>query len=70
MTPQEAARIRAGNHRTRTRAGRAMPLAGTEAGDPLVAAARRIRGFVGAGWRFQTGLAGQMPRLFLTGWSL
>jgi hypothetical protein len=44
--------------------------AGPETGDSLVAAARRIRGFLRAGWRFQAGLAEQQPRLFLTGWSL
>ncbi|WP_039828932.1 hypothetical protein [Nocardia testacea] len=70
MTPQEVARVRAGHHPARVWAGRAAAPVGPEAGDPLVAAARRIRGFLRAGWRFQAGLAEQQPRLFLTGWSL
>jgi hypothetical protein len=66
----EVARTRTGHHPARTWAGREAVPAGPETGDSLVAAARRIRGFLRAGWRFQTGLAEQQPRLFLTGWSL
>ncbi|MEU1521143.1 hypothetical protein ABZ413_02945 [Nocardia rhamnosiphila] len=70
MTRQEVARARTGHHTARTCAGREAAPVGSEAGDPLVATARRARGFLRAGWRFQSGLAGQLPRLFLTGWSL
>lgn len=70
MTRHEVARARTGHHAGRTWAGREAASVGPEAGDPLVAAARRARGFLRAGWRFQAGLAEQLPRLFLTGWSL
>jgi hypothetical protein len=61
---------RTGHHPARTWADREAAPAGPETGDSLVAAARRIRGFLRAGRRFQAGLAEQQPRLFLTGWSL
>ncbi|WP_063057562.1 hypothetical protein [Nocardia sienata] len=70
MTRYEVARARTGHHPARAWTGREAAPAGPEPGDPLVAAARRIRGFLRAGWRFQRGLAEQQPRLFLTGWSL
>ncbi|MGW6334947.1 hypothetical protein [Nocardia rhamnosiphila] len=70
MTPHEVARAQTGHHTARMWAGREAAPAGPEAGDPLVATARRVRGFLRAGWRFQSGLAGQLPRLFLAGGSL
>jgi hypothetical protein len=63
-------RARTGHHPARTWADREAAPAGPETGDSLVAAARRIRGFLRAGRSFQAGLAEQQPRLFLTGWSL
>ncbi|WP_040792523.1 hypothetical protein [Nocardia paucivorans] len=39
-------------------------------GDPLMATACRIRAFIGHGWRFTTRLAEQVPRAYLSGWSL
>ncbi|MEV0362222.1 hypothetical protein [Nocardia fusca] len=69
MTRHEVARARIGHHTTRTWAGREAASVGPEAGDPLVDTARRIRGFLRDGWRFQARLAEQLPRLYLTGWS-
>ncbi|MEV0104812.1 hypothetical protein AB0H42_00510 [Nocardia sp. NPDC050799] len=70
MRHHEVARARTGRHTARMWAGREAAPVGSEAGDPLVATARRVRGFLRAGWRFQVGLVDQLPRLFLTGWSL
>ncbi|MGW4066798.1 hypothetical protein [Nocardia grenadensis] len=70
MTRPEVVRARTDHPAARMWTGHEAAPAGPEAGDPLVAAARRIRGFLRAGRRFQAGLAEQQPRLFLTGWSL
>lgn len=70
MTRHEVARARIGHHTTRTWTGREASPVGPEAGDPLVDTARRIRGFLRDGRRFQAGPAEQLPRLFLTGCSL
>lgn len=70
MTRYDVARARTGHHTARTWAGHEAAPVGSEAGDPLVATARRVREFLRAGRRFQAGLAEQQPRLFLTGWSL
>lgn len=70
MTDHEVARARTDHRPARAWAGRAAAPAGPGTGDPLVTAARRIRGLLREGWRFEAGLAEQQPRLFLTGWSL
>jgi hypothetical protein len=42
---------------------------GAEA-DPLITALRWFRGFLRAGWSFNTRLAERMPQVYLAGWSL
>ncbi|MGW5381282.1 hypothetical protein [Nocardia sp. NPDC003963] len=70
MTQHDPARVWA-DRTARVRADRrpAAAAADSAAEDPLVGTVRRIRGFLGEGWRFQTGLAARMPHLFLSGWS-
>ncbi|WP_327150964.1 hypothetical protein [Nocardia sp. NBC_01329] len=61
MTHHETARVRADR----------PPVSGADLeADPLVVTVRRFHGFLRAGWRFQAGLAGRMPQLFLAGGSL
>ncbi|NUS94779.1 MAG: hypothetical protein HOQ36_20610 [Nocardia sp.] len=69
MTPHDAVHIRA-RHSAHVPADRSPAPGAAADTDPLVATVRRIRGFLLAGWRFQTGLAGRLPGLYLSGGAL
>ncbi|MGW1738752.1 hypothetical protein ACWCPQ_08060 [Nocardia sp. NPDC001965] len=69
MTPHDTVHVQA-QHSAHVPSDRPpVPGAASEA-DPLVATVRRIRGFLRAGWRFQTGLAERAPGLYLSGGAL